>query len=180
MAAVIATLFPVALGATVLAPAEFREIVNGADLIVYARVSATEARMSDDRRHVDTLVTLQAGTYLKGSARETLVVAVPGGTIGRFMNVTVGAPSFTVGDEAVFFLTTRGRDLPAIFGLNQGVFRVSMEGASRRRIVRPPVMSRGTGPEAVVRGDPARRPMPLETFGAQVQSLVAETGRAAR
>ena len=66
---------------------------------------------------------------------------MPGGTIGRYMNVTVGAPSFNVGDEAVFFLTTRGRDLPAIFGLNQGVFRVSMEGASRRRIVTPPLMS---------------------------------------
>ena len=110
----------VALAATALLPAEFREVVNGADLIVYARVSSTEARWSDNRKHVDTLVTLQAGTYLKGSARETLVVAVPGGTIGRYMNVTVGAPSFNVGDEAVFFLTTRGRDLPAIFGLEPG------------------------------------------------------------
>ena len=179
-AALIVTLLPVALAATVLLPAEFREVVNGADLIVYARVSSTEARWSDDRRHVDTLVTLQAGTYLKGSARETLVVAVPGGTIGRYMNVTVGAPSFNVGDEAVFFLTTRGRDLPAIFGLNQGVFRVSMEGASRRRLVTPPLMSRGSGPETVVRGDPARRPVPLETFGAQVQSVIAETGRTVR
>ena len=107
-------------------------------------------------------------------------MAVPGGTIGRYMNVTVGAPSFNVGDEAVFFLTTRGRDLPAIFGLNQGVFRVSMEGASRRRLVTPPLMSRGSGPETVVRGDPARRPVPLETFGAQVQSVIAETGRTVR
>ena len=104
-------------------------------------------------------------------------LAVPGGTIGRYMNVTVGAPNFTVGDEAVFFLNTRGGGLPAIFGLNQGVFRVSMEGASRRRIVTPPLMSRGTRPETVVRGDPARRPVPLETFGAQVQSVVAEAGR---
>ena len=96
------------------------------------------------------------------------------------MNVTVGTPSFTVGDEAVFFLTTRGSDLPAIFGLSQGVFRVSIERASRRRIVTPPVMSRGGGPEAVVRGDPARRPVPLETFGAQVQSVLAEAGRAPR
>ena len=180
MAAVIATLLPVALAATVLVPAEFREVVNGADLIVYARVSATEARWSDDRKHVDTLVTLHAGTYLKGSARETLVVAVPGGTIGRYMNVTVGAPSYNVVDEAVFFLTTRGRDLPAIFGLNQGLFRVSTEGASRRRVVTPPLMSRGSGPETVVRGDPARRPVLLETFGAQVQSVLAETGRGLR
>ena len=180
LALLIVTLVPVALAATVLVPAEFREVVNGADLIVYARVSSTEARWSGDRKRVDTLVTLQPGTFLKGSARQTLIVVVPGGTVGRYMNVTVGAPRFDVGDEAVFFLTTRGGDLPAIFGLNQGVFRVSTEGASRRRFVTPPVMSRGNGPETVVRGDPTRRPVPLETFGAQVQAVLAETGRALR
>jgi hypothetical protein len=179
LALLIVPVLPVALAATVLVPAEFREVVNGADLIVYARVSSTQARWSDDRKHVDTLVTLQAGTYLKGSARETLMVVVPGGTVGRYMNVTVGAPAFTAGDEAVFFLTTRGREL-AIFGLNQGVFRVSTERASQRRLVTPPLMSRGSGPETVVRGDPARRPVPLETFGAQVQAVLAESGRALR
>jgi hypothetical protein len=178
-AALIAALVPVALGATVLLPAEFREVVNGSDLIVYARVSATDVRWSDDRKHVDTLVTLQAGTYLKGSAGQSLVIAVPGGTIGRFMNVTVGAPHFSVGDEAVFFLNTRDRELPAIFGLNQGVFRVATEASTRRRFVTPPVLSRTAGPETIVRGDASRKPMALEAFGAQVQSVLAE-GRAQR
>lgn len=178
-AAVIAALVPIALGATVLVPAEFREIVNGSDLIVYARVRSTDVRWSDDRKHVDTLVTLQAGTYLKGSGGPTLVIAVPGGTIGRYMNVTVGAPHFAVGDEAVFFLNTRDREMPAIFGLNQGVFRVSRESATQRRLVTPPLLSRGGGPEKIVRGDPARKPLALETFGAQVQAVLAE-GRARR
>jgi hypothetical protein len=178
-AALIAALVPVVLGATVLVPAEFREVVNGSDLIVYARVSATDVRVSDDRRHVDTLVTLQAGTYLKGGGGQSLVIAVPGGTVGRFMNVTVGAPHFTVGDEAVFFLSTRDREWPVIFGLNQGVFRVSREASTQRRFVTPPVLSRGAGPETVVRGDPARKPLALEAFGAQVQSVLAE-GRAQR
>jgi hypothetical protein len=42
-------------------------------------VSSTEARWSDDRKHVDTLVTLQAGTYLKGAARETRSWRCPAG-----------------------------------------------------------------------------------------------------
>jgi hypothetical protein len=179
VAALIMCAAPVALAATVLLPAEFREIVAGSDVIVYGRVSATEVRWSDDRKHVDTLVTLQAGTYLKGSGGQTLVIAVPGGTIGRFMNVTVGAPHFRVGDEAVFFLNTRDRELPAIFGLNQGVFRVSREAATQRRFVTPRVLSRSAGPERIVRGDPARKPLALEAFGAQVQSVLAE-GRAQR
>ena len=180
IAALIVSLVPIALGATVLLPAEFREVVNGADLIVYARVSSTEARWSDDRKHVDTLVTLQAGTYLKGTPRESLVIVLPGGTVGRYMNVTVGAPTLNAGDEAVFFLNTRGSALPTVFGLNQGIFRVSMDSATRRRIVTPPLMSRAGATETVVRGDPSRRPLPLETFGAQVQSVLAETGRAVR
>lgn len=180
LAVLIAAAAPVALAATVLVPADFREVINGSDLIVYARVSAIDVRWSDDRKHVDTLVTLQAGTYLKGTAGPTLVVAVPGGTIGRYMNVTIGAPHFAVGDEAVFFLTTRDRAMPAVFGLNQGIFRVSPPGPGGRRVVMPPVMSRADGPEPVVRGDPARRPIPLETFGAQVQSVLAETGRSPR
>jgi len=176
----IAGLVPIALHATVLLPAEFREIVNGADLIVYARVTSTEARWSDDRRHVDTLVTLQAGTYLKGGGGESLVIKVPGGTIGRYRNVLVGAPAFAAGDEAVFFLNARGREYPAVFGLNQGVFRVAVDVTTRRRLVTPPLISRGAARTTVVRGDAARRPLPLETFGAQVQSVLAETGRAAQ
>ena len=97
------------------------------------------------------------------------------------MNVTVGAPSFNVGDEAVFFLTTRGRDLPAIFGLNQGVFRVSVEGAQpapSRDAAADVARKRGLRPSSGA--TPARRPVPLETFGAQVQSVIAETGRTVR
>ena len=121
-------LLPVALRATVLVPAEFREVVNGADIIAYGRVSSTEARWSDDRKHVDTLVTSQAGTYLKGGPGETLVFAVPGGTIGRYLNVIVGAPRFNAGDEAVLLPQQHaGATLPSIFGLNQGVFRVAID-----------------------------------------------------
>ena len=176
----ITCLVPIALHATVLLPAEFREIVNGADLIVYARVAHTEVRWSDDRRRVDTLVTLQAGTYLKGGGGESLVIKVPGGTIGRYMNVLVGAPAFAAGDEAVFFLSSRGREYPAVFGLNQGVFRVAVDATTRRRLVTPPLMARGSARATVVRGDASRRPLPLETFGAQVQSVLAEAGRAAQ
>lgn len=180
VAALIMCAAPIAVSATVLLPAEFREIVTGSDVIVYGRVSATEVRWSDDRRHVDTLVTIQAGTYLKGRGGDALVFKVPGGTIGRYMNVTIGAPTFGVGDEAVFFLNTKDRDMPAIFGLNQGVFRVATDARTRRRVVTPPVLARGIAPEAVKRGDPARKPVPLEAFGAQVQSVIGEAARAAR
>jgi hypothetical protein len=168
-------LVPAALGATVLVPAEFREIVNGADIIAYGRVLDTIVESSEDRKQVDTLVTFQVGTYLKGSRGESLVFKVPGGRVGRYMNVTVGAPQFVAGEEAVVFLNTGAGEHPYVFGLNQGVFRVRMDAQTKRRMVTPPaLMARTQNAEPVVRGAASRRPVPLETFGAQVQTVLAE------
>jgi hypothetical protein len=172
---------PAALRATVLIPAEFREIVNGADIIAYGRVAEMSVEWTDDRKRIDTLVTLQVGTYLKGGPGDTLVFKVPGGTIGRYRNVLVGAPQFTEGEEAVVFLNVRGSDLPFVFGLNQGVFRVRIDDQTKRRMVMPPLMARSDASEVVVRGAAARRVLPLETFGAQVQTVLAEArSRSAR
>jgi hypothetical protein len=166
---------PAALRATVIVPAEFREIVTGSDIIAYGRVVDTTVEWSDDRKRVDTLVTLQVGTYLKGGPGETLVFRVPGGQVGRYRNVMVGAPQFVAGEEAVVFLNVRGSDHPFVFGLNQGVFRVRLDDRTKRRVVTPPaLMARGDAPEVVVRGSPSRAPVPLETFGAQVQTVLTE------
>ena len=171
---------PAALRATVLVPAEFREIVNGASIIAYGRVVETTAEMRDGRRRVDTRVTMKVGTYLKGDRGEALVFRVPGGTVGRYMNVFVGAPHFVEGDEAIVFLNERDGDLPSVFGLNQGVFRVTLDEQTRRRMVTPPLLARGDAPEVVVRGSTTRRMLPLETFGAQVHTVLAESARSAR
>lgn len=175
-------LLPAAPRATVLAPAEFREIVGGSNIIAYGRVLEKVAARSDDRMRIDTLVTFQVGTYLKGGPGETLVFQVPGGEIGRYRNVMVGAPSFEVGEEAVLFLTVRPGARAAIFGLSQGVFRVRVDERTKRRIVVPPaLMARGTTPEAVVRGAVSRQSLPLESFGAQVQAAMTDlAARSAR
>ena len=41
------------------------------DIIAYGRVIETTVQWSDDRKHVDTLVTMQVGTYLKGARGES-------------------------------------------------------------------------------------------------------------
>ena len=171
----------VPLTATVLVPAEFREIVNGSEIIAFGRVVETTPQLSDDRRHVDTLVTLQVGTYLKGGPGQTLVFKVPGGQIGRYRHFLVGAPDFEAGDEAVVFLDQNTGDRPSVFGLNQGVYRVRVDQRTRQRVVVPPaLLARTATPERVVRGSNARRSVPLETFGAQVQTVLDETKRGAR
>jgi hypothetical protein len=162
--------------ATVLVPAEFREIVNGSEMIAYGRVVDATPEWSDDRKRIDTVITFQVDTWLKGGPGETLTFKVPGGRIGRYKSVLVGAPEFEAGDEAVLFLKSSATDEPFVFGLNQGVYRVRLDPGTARRIVVPPALvAAGEAPEVVVRGSASRRSVPLETFGAQVQAVISET-----
>jgi hypothetical protein len=175
LAGVLVHAVSVALGATVLIPAEFREVVNGSEIIAYGRVTGAEAEWSDNRRQINTVVTFEVGTYLKGSLGETITFRVPGGKIGRYRSTVVGAPAFNEGEEVVLFLRHRDGVPLYIFGLNQGVFRVRVDQATKQRMVMPPLLARGMGPETVVRGSAARRTSTLEAFGAQVRAVIAET-----
>jgi hypothetical protein len=170
--------------ATVLVPAELREIVAGSEVIAYARVIDVRAEWADGRRWIDTVVTADVVSYLKGGSdvTEPITFKVPGGRLGRYRSVFVGAPVFQRGDEAVVFLKPHGDDLPDLFGLNQGVFRVRVDEMTGQRIVVPPVMAKAPSdtPEKVTRGALDRKPLPFAEFGARVREAMAATSKAAR
>ncbi|MNC86826.1 hypothetical protein D3C83_25090 [compost metagenome] len=95
-----------------------------------------------------------------------MVFRVPGGQIGRYRRVMVGAPEFRAGDEVVMFLDGRPPVVPTPFGLSQGVYRVRRSGGSA--VVTPaPVLGGGR----IVRGDPARRPLSVDAFARQVRAV---------
>ena len=165
------------LSATVLIPAEFREIVSGSQIIVHGRVSDVRAEWTSGRRRIESVITLQASSFYRGTAARTVTFRVPGGQIGRYKSVTVGAPEFNRGDEVVLFLKANGPSIPSVFGLNQGVFRVRVDARTGRRLVTQPiVMARGTAPEIVARGAGSRRPLPLDQFAAQVRTVLRQGG----
>ena len=165
------------LRATVLLPAEFREIVAGSQIIVYGRIAEVRPEWSEDRRRIDTVVTVEAASYLKGGPGPTVTFRVPGGQIGRYRNVMVGAPAFQSGEEAVLFLSASGPSIAHVFGLSQGVFRVRVDARTGRRLVIPPVlMAQGDEPQAVTRGDRARRQLALDAFAATVRAAMAQPG----
>jgi hypothetical protein len=166
-----------ALHATVLVPAEFSEIVSGSQIIVYGRVAEVRGDWTDDRRHIETIVTLDAGTYLKGGPGENVTFRVPGGTIGRYRTLMVGAPEFRTGDEVVLFLKANGPSVAHVFGLSQGVFRVRRDARTGRRLVVPPALTaHREAPQKVTRGAPDRQPVPLDIFQAQVHAALAAGG----
>lgn len=164
---------PAALGATVLIPIEFRELVGVASTIVHGRVIDVRAEWIDGRRAIETFVTIDAKEYYKGAAGATITVRVPGGQMGRYRTVFVGAPEFKEGDEVVLFLRTYG-GRTAIVGLSQGAFRVAADRSGRPIVTSPVLMGRpGADVEPVVRGDIARRPLALQAFGELVKRVVA-------
>jgi hypothetical protein len=165
--------------ATVLLPAEFREIVAGSEIIVHVRVVDVRPQWVDGRRRIESVVTAEVLTPFKGGDRQTIEFKVPGGQIGRYRSVMIGAPTFTPGDEAVLFLSSHGDDGASIFGLSQGVFRVRQDRVTGRRVVvPPPILATTESREVVMRGSPNRRPLEVDAFGAQVRAVIAQQGGA--
>jgi hypothetical protein len=164
--------------ATVLVPAEFTEIVGGSQIIAHARIIDVRPQWADGRRWVDTIVTAEVLTFLKGgtTSEDSISFKVPGGRIGRYRTLVVGAPVFARGDEAILFLKRHDDELPDIFGLNQGVYRIRVDTVSGQKVVVPPPVMKlddRPDPERVTRGSLDRRPLGFEAFGARVRDVMA-------
>jgi hypothetical protein len=158
--------------ATVLIPADLGELSRDAVAIARGRVAALDAQWTEDRGTIETIVTLDVESYLKGSLGSTLRFRVPGGELGRFRSVVVGAPEFAVDQRVVVFLGARGPSVPYVLGLNQGVFRVARAADNSGWFVTSPVMlPPAAGAVRVVRGDPSRRAPALGDFEQTVRGL---------
>jgi hypothetical protein len=156
--------------ATVLVPADLSELSRDARTIVRGRVIALDPRWTEDRRAIETLVTLEVDGYLKGALGQTVQFRVPGGELGRFRSITVGAPEFSIDERIVVFLGATGPSVPYVLGLSQGVFRV-VHAADGWVVTPPSAVPPASGSVRIVRGDPSRRALPLAEFEQRVRAL---------
>jgi hypothetical protein len=98
--------------ATVVVPADVGELARDARFIVRGQVLAVDGRWTDDHRTIETVVTLQVESALKGSPGDITSFRISGGTLGRYRNIVVGAPQFAVGQRVVVFLGANGPVIP--------------------------------------------------------------------
>jgi hypothetical protein len=127
---------------------------------------------------VETVVTLRVSETLKGDMRGLLSVKVPGGVMGRYRSVTVGAPSFHEGEEVVLFLGAQPPAMPFVLGLGQGVFRVRRDERTGATTVMPPALLADPARTVkVTRGDPARRPVSVREFTDSVRAALSARPR---
>ena len=87
--------------ATLIVPADLGELSRDARAIVRGRVAALDAQWTEDRGTIETIVTLEVEHYIKGAFGPTLRFRVPGGDLGRFRSIVVGAPEFAVDERVV-------------------------------------------------------------------------------
>ncbi len=155
--------------ATVLIPADLAELSREALVIARGQVVAIDARWSDGRRSIETVVTLEAESYLKGEMGRVVQFRVPGGSMGRYRNIVMGAPQFTLGQRVIVFLGATGPRMPFVLGLSQGVYRLGVTPSGDVLVSPPPVMPGVAGP--IVRGAVMRRPAALPDFERSVRAL---------
>lgn len=160
--------------AAVVVPADLSELAGEARAIVHGRVVATSAQWADGRRSIETLVTLQVEDTLKGRQAHEVTFRVPGGQLGPYRSIMLGAPTFEHGDEVVVFLGSHGPSIPHVLGFSQGVYRVSADSAGARRVVSGAALAPRDAPERQVRGVSGRQSPELALFLDQVRALVRE------
>ena len=159
------------LGSTFLS-AEFREVVSEASTIVRGRVTDVRAVRSP-AGDVESVVTIAVESALKGSAEAFVAMRLPGGTIGRYRTVMIGAPVMRVGEHGVFFLKRGPANSLWPVALAQGIYRISSAGGAVGMVhapVVPGVTTNTVG--AVVRGDVRRKALPVTEFESLVRLLL--------
>lgn len=157
--------------ATTLVPASLGELTRDARAIAVGRVAAVESRWSDDHRSIETLVTLDVDTYLKGTFGPTVQFAVPGGALGRYRTIFVGAPQFAVDQRVIVFLAASGAALPHLVGFSQGVYRVVRSPDAGGWVVTPSPALPASALTPMVRGERTRVPLALDDFAKRVRAL---------
>jgi hypothetical protein len=102
------------------------DMIAKSTAIVRGKVSSSNAVAAGPV--IYTQYVIQVSERFKGQAANSVEVSVPGGTVNGLRQSFSGAPTFSVGDEFVFFLFN-GRDgRNSIIGLTQGLF--SLDGAA--------------------------------------------------
>jgi len=135
------------------APVDVERLVQRANLIVHGVVAKKGPRWIGRVIYTQYEVTVQE--TLKGAARQTVVVAVPGGSMGNVELKVPGAPSLQPGEQLIFFgEPLAGTASFAPVGTFEGIMPV-----------RP---GRGNAPSTV---SPYDTPQALPAFLEQVRAL---------
>jgi hypothetical protein len=166
--------FPQVASATVLQAATLDELSHEADLV--AVVTPTANRRSywrDGRIYTDVFCAITA--TVKGSAAPSVLIRLPGGTVGDIGQSVAGAPELRAGVPVVAFLTRAREGGRAVVSMAAGLLPVAVvDGVVQVLPARTDGITflPGPAPVAPVRVVVPERGLPLDTFIARVREVI--------
>lgn len=169
---VVAAVWTTPLGALIVIPITFEQLVDEAAAVVYARVADVRGQWTLDRQSIDSIITLEALQYVKGDLGPTVTMRLPGGEAGGRIQMIPGAPTLREGELVVLFLKARGPALLTTIGLGQGIFRVTRDRRTGVTLVTPPPLKE-SDVGRILRGAAERRALSVNAFFATVRATEA-------
>lgn len=125
--------------ATSVVPPSFEELVNQSDYVVHAVVKSVTAELRtapSGNQVIHSRVELEVKEIVAGQPPATVVLDVLGGRLGDRELSIEGAPKFTAGEEAVFFVQGNGTQIYPLTRMMHGVYPVLKDAANRAYIAR--------------------------------------------
>lgn len=124
--------------ATTVVPPEFTTLVNTSDYIVRAVVKSVigeERTAPSGAKLIYSRVELEVKEIIAGKPPAPLVLDVLGGKFGGREMAIGGAPKFSVGDEAIYFVQGNGRQIYPLTAMMHGLYPIKKEAGTGREYV---------------------------------------------
>lgn len=154
---------------------DLAELAKRAETIVVAEVVSVASSWEPQQRTVVSRIDLSVAERWKGAAVRKMTVVQVGGEANGVVVTIHGAPTFTIGERAVLFLTGPATSA-AVVGMGQGKRPLRFDARTRRWMVMPgdssaavrPDGAGGLTPVVDVEGE-----ISLETARARVRKATA-------
>jgi len=167
--------------ATIVLEIDLFQLVGRSDLIFVAEATGSRSHWGEDGRHIVTDTTFTLSRPIKGNPGGQVIVRNLGGVVGGMGMRVSGMPSFASGEEVLLFTEMR-QGQRYVVGLEQGVYRLSRDGAGRAT-VQPRLggltLARRTPEQRLqlLRGRRPPAPRALEQFVAEIRQAIARCTR---
>jgi len=123
---------------TTVTPPEFTQLVKEADYVVRAvvkSVDVVEKANHGQRVMPYSLVEMEVKQVIVGTPPRPLILEVLGGKVGDREMFISGAPKFTVGEEAVFFVQGNHTQIFPLARMMHGLYPIRKEATTGREYV---------------------------------------------
>lgn len=112
------------------------QLTDRAEVVALGKVTALNSEWSNDRKKIQTRVTISVERYLKGEqSQQTLTVVVPGGEVGSTGEMYSHVARFSNNEDVVVFTQRDAQGELKVTAGEQGKISVRLDEGTGRRLV---------------------------------------------